>query len=391
MHIERLKVTNFKAFRSVVVADIPKLAFFVGANGSGKSTLFDVFGFLRDALQDNVHAAVGRRGGFRELRSRGEEGTIGIEIKFRYRPDGPLASYKLEIDERDGRAFVARELLKYRRGQHGRPWHFLDFRNGEGTAVTNEIDAVTDEAQLDRETQKLDSPDILALKGLGQFERFKVASSVRRLIERWHNSDFHISAARQVQDAGHAEHLSAGGENLSLVTQYLFRHHRKTFDDILQRMARRVPGVTKVEAEDTIDGRVVLRFQDGAFKDPFVARYVSDGTIKVFAYLVLLSDPNPHPLLSIEEPEKQLYPTLLYELVDEFRQYSQRGGQVMVSTHSPDLLNWADQDEVYWLEKRNGFTMIHRASGDAQLSALIDAGDPLGQLWTQGLLGAANP
>ena len=87
-----------------------------------------------------------------------------------------------------------------------------------------------------------------------------------------------------------------------------------TFAAVLDAMRRRVPSVTNVEAKSTEDGRLVLRFQDGAFRDPFVARNVSDGTIKMFAYLILLHDPRPFPLLAVEKPENQLCPELLVEL-----------------------------------------------------------------------------
>lgn len=390
MKIEQLRIQNFRVFRDTHIGDIPPLALFVGANGSGKSTLFDVFGFLRDALQTNVHVAVTKRGGFKEVRSRGADGPIAFEVKFR-EEDGPLVTYRLEVAEQQGRAVVRHEVLKYRRGQHGKPWHFLDFTDGEGTAVTNEVEYGTPSAEMKREPQRLESPEILAIKGLGQFERFKVVSSFRRLIERWHLSDFHIQAARSSQEAGYAEHLSPQGDNVVLVTQYLYENHRAVFETVLERMKERVPGVTQVEATETVDGRVVLRFQDGSFRDPFIARYVSDGTIKMFTYLVLLHDPSPHPLLCIEEPENQLYPTLLGELAEEFRAYARRGGQVLASTHSPDLLNAASVDEVYWLVKRDGFTTVMRAHDDAQVCALVAEGDSLGALWKQGLFGGANP
>lgn len=390
MKIEQLRIKNFRVFRDVDIRNIPPLAIFVGANGTGKSTVFDVFSFLRDALQDNVHVALTRRGGFSEVVSRGQQGPICFEIEFRDE-GGRLVTYILEVGLRGGRGVVEREVLKYRRGQHDKPWHLLDFRFGEGEAVTNEADYGGPDAEMQGESQRLDSADILAIKGLGQFQRFKVVSSFRRLIERWHLSDFHIHAARPSQAAGYAEHLSPEGDNLPLVTQYLFENHREQFEQILDSMKRRVPGVSSVEATETVDGRLVLRFQDGAFRDPFIARYVSDGTIKMFAYLVLLHDPSPHPLLCIEEPENQLYPTLLLELVEEFRDYGRRGGQVLVSTHSHDLLNAAEIEEVYWLEKREGFTQVHRASGDAQLRALVDVGDSLGALWRQGLFGGAHP
>ncbi|PRP96424.1 AAA family ATPase [Enhygromyxa salina] len=389
MRIERLSVRNFRVFRSVDIHEIPSLAFFVGANGTGKSTLLDVFGFLRDALQDNVHVAMTRRGGFNEVVSRGEPGPLRFEIAFRD-DNGPLVTYTLEVGVRNGRGVVEREVLAYQHGQHGQPWHLLDFRLGEGTAVTNEVEYGTD-AEIRREEQRLDSPEILAIKGLGQFQRFAGVSSVRRLIERWHLSDFQIQAARPSQEGGYAEHLSAAGDNLPLVTQFLYENHRDQFDRILERMKKCVPGVSEVEATETIDGRLVLRFQDGSFKDPFIARYVSDGTIKMFAYLVLLNDPSPHPLLCIEEPENQIYPTLLAELAEEFRDYGRRGGQVMVSTHSPDLLNAAQIHEVYWLEKHGGFTTVRRACDDEQLRAFVDGGDQLGALWKQGLFGGAHP
>lgn len=391
MKIEHLHVRNFRVFRDITLADIPSFAVFVGANGTGKSTLFDVFGFLRDALQSNVHTALAKRGGFREVVSRQELGPIVFEIKFRDRADGPLVTYRLEVGELNGRGAVRREVLKYRRGQHGQPWKFIDFKDGQGEAVTNEVDYGTADAEMQREVQTLDSPEILAIKGLGQFQRFETVANFRRLIESWHLSDFHIGAARPSQDAGYAEHLSAHGDNLSLVTQFLFENHRDRFDAILERMRTRVPGVDKVEATETVDGRLVLRFQDGAFRDPFISRYVSDGTIKMFAYLVLLHDPSPHPLLCVEEPENQLYPTLLAELAEEFRSYGHRGGQVLVSTHSPDLLNAVELDEIFWLTKVDGFTAVKRANHVELLRELVSEGDPPGALWKQGLFDGVDP
>jgi predicted ATPase len=244
-------------------------------------------------------------------------------------------------------------------------------------------------ATQQRKEYVLDEPTVLAIKGLGQFREFRVVSEFRNLIENWHISDFHIADARPSAEDGYAEHLSTRGDNVAQVAQFLWEHHRDRFHQILDSMKRRVPGVEKVEARPTEDGRLVLRFQDGAFKDPFIARYVSDGTIKMFAYLVLLHDPKPFPLLAIEEPENQLYPELLPELAEEFRDYARRGGQVFVSTHSPDFLNGLKLDEIYWFAKRGGFTTIHRASDSELLKSLSAEGDLPGALWKQGLFRGA--
>ncbi|MDO4858863.1 MAG: AAA family ATPase [Thermoguttaceae bacterium] len=395
MKIESLRLKNFKTFRDAEMTDIPRFCVLVGANGTGKSTIFSLFGFLKDALTGNIQTALMKMGGsrgFREVRSRGADGPIEIELKFREKADSPLITYLLAINENEkGRVVIERELLQYRRGSHGKPWRFLDFANGKGDAVTNELDAVTDINQLVREKQILRSPDILAIKGLAQYERFPAVVALATLIENWYVSDFHISKARPEQEAGFADHLSREGENLALVIEYLHNNHPDVFQKILKRLAASVPGISKVEAKTTEEGRVLLKFQDGAFQDPFLARYVSDGTIKMLAYLTLLYDPQPHPLLCVEEPENQLYPALLYRLAEEFRLYSQHGEQVFVSTHSPDFLNAARLEEVFWLEKQNGSTKILRASQNKQLAAYVQEGDQMGYLWKEGLFGKVDP
>jgi predicted ATPase len=390
MKIESIRIKNYRTLRDVRLDSLPAMSVFVGANGSGKTTLFDVFGFLHDALIHNVRQALSARGGYREVVSREQNDPIGFELKFRAK-GGPLATYTLEIGLDAGKPVVEREVLKYRRGQHGQPWKFLDFRRGQGEAIVNEEDYTKPDAVERREAQALESPDILAIKGLGQFERFAIISSFRRLIEDWHVSDFHIGSARPSQEAGIAEHLSQRGENLTLVAQYMKEQHPKVFQTVLDKMVSRVPGVDEVDAVATDEGRIMLKFKDGAFVDPFIAKYVSDGTIKMFAYLLLLHDPKPHPLLCVEEPENQLYPDLLMELAEEFREYAERGGQVFVSTHSPDFLNGVQLDEIYWLSKKKGFTEVKRAADDEVLRNLVREGDLPGALWKQHLLGGEGP
>ncbi len=218
MKIESIRLKNFKTFRDAHLRDLPDFCVVVGANGSGKSTLFDVFGFLHDCLKGNVRQALDARGRFQELISRdSKEDSILIELQYRMEIVGVdrLVTYSLEIGEKKATPFVKREILRYKRGRHGKPYHVLDFERGRGYAITNEEDFNQPDEELTRENQTLDAPDILAIKGLGQFERFKAANAFRRLIESWHVSDFHIEAARgRKEAAGESEHLSETGDNL---------------------------------------------------------------------------------------------------------------------------------------------------------------------------------
>lgn len=391
MRIEQIEIRNYRVFRNVKLTKLPSMTVVVGANGTGKSTLFDVFSFLKDAVVGNATFAVAGRGGFKEIVSRNQRGPAGITIKFR-ESGGRLASYILDVALKKGRVIVNREVLRYQHGVgSGRPGHLVDFSAGSGTAITNESVYGKAGAVEHREPYVLEDPSILAIKGLGQFREFRVASELRGLIENWHISNFRIADARSSAEAGYAEHLSARGDNVAQVAQYLYENHPERFGRVLASMRSRVPDVVDVKAMQTEDGRLVLRFRDGRFKEPFTARYVSDGTMKMFAYLILLNDPKPHPLLAVEHPENQLYPALLGELVEEFRDYARRGGQAFVSTHSSDFLDGVKLDEVYWLEKAEGFSTIHRAQDQELLKNLVDSGDFLGDLWRKRLFGKVDP
>jgi len=394
MKLESLRLKNFKSFKDAELKDLPSLCVLIGANGTGKSTILSVFGFLKDALTENVHVALMRLGGsrgFQEVRSRNTDGPIEIEIKFREQEKSPLITYSIAITEVNEEPIVLHEIMKYRRGSKGQPWRFLDFNSGTGIAISNEPETVTDEHDLIREEYTLKSADTLAIKGLAQFKKFPAAMALGDLISNWHVSDFHIQSARPEPESGYAEHLSRHGENLALVTEFLYKRHRAIFDRIIEQLKKRVPGISNVEAKITEEGRVLLKFQDGSFTDPFLARYVSDGTIKMLAYLILLYDPRPHPLLCVEEPENQLYPRLLMQLAEEFRAYAQRGGQVFITTHSPDFLNACKLDEVFWLIKEQGYTKVRRASEDKQVAAYMKEGDQMGYLWKQGFFEGVDP
>jgi len=385
------------------MTDIPGFAVLVGANGSGKSTFIGVFEFLKRCMHDNVKIALQQLGGYEQVVSRGgEEEPIFIEMQIEMGIEAldknRLVTYTLEIVQKDRIVSVSKEYLRFKRGRQGAPYHFIRFENGTGEALSEDFDGVFDTTvpldQLVREKQTLDSPHILAIKALGQFKRFDAASQLRELIENWNVSDFHIEDARKEPDAALAEHLSSTGDNIALYAQFLIEEHPDGFRQLVQKMSDRVPGIEEVLTEDIGDGRIALRFRDSAFAKGFLARAVSDGTIKMFAYLALLADPDPHPLLCIEEPENQLYPMLLPVLAEEFAAYAaaRKGeGQVFVTTHSPDFLNNVPLESIYWLEKKEGFSTIKRAADDEQIRALIDEGDLPGWLWRQGLFIGADP
>ncbi|RLC04945.1 MAG: chromosome segregation protein SMC [Deltaproteobacteria bacterium] len=377
MKIQRIRIKGFKVFKEAEIQNLSNPSVFLGANGSGKSSLFDALSFLSDAVKEDAASAVSRRGGFKEIVSKGQTDDITFEIGFQNHDTN--VTYTLSVGLDKNHPVVKKEVLR------ADACELMNFNKGEGIAVSNEEEYEAGKPKKTEE-QLLDAPDILALKGLGQFRRFKTASSLRKLLEKWHVLDFDIHEVRLTRRSLADGHLTSTGDNLAYVAQYIYQNHPAIFDEILGKMRKQIPEFSDIEPVETVDRRVILQFKDRKFGTPFPPRHVSDGTLKLFAYLLLLHDPRPYPLLCVEEPENHLHPDLLPELAEEFREYANRGGQVFVSTHSPEFVNALKVEELSWLTRKEGFSKVSHAEDDPVIRALCEAGDPLGALWTQNYL-----
>jgi predicted ATPase len=386
--IEQLHVRNYRALRDVRLNDLTPLTVLLGPNGSGKSTLFDVFGFLAEALKLGLRPAWDKRGRLHELRSRESDGPISFELRYRERPKTPIITYKLEIDEDGrGRPVVRRETLRWKRGSYGQPFNFLDFTEGRGQVVSGDRPEIEDQ----RREATLSSSDLLAVSTLGQLAENPRVVALREFIEGWYLSYLSSTDARGVPDAGPMERLSQTGDNLSNVIQYLSESHPEQLAKILEILSQRVPRLERVAAEPLADGRLLLLIKDAPFQEPFHARFASDGTLKMLAYLVLLHDPEPLPLLGIEEPENYLHPRLLAGLAEECRKVS-AGSQVFVSTHSPFFVNSLRPKELWALERDGkGYTQAIRVSDMPKVNEFVEEGAQLGALWMEGHLSAGDP
>ncbi|MCL2832198.1 MAG: AAA family ATPase [Treponema sp.] len=389
MKIINIHIENYKTLQNVDIKNIGQLAVFLGENGSGKSTFFDVFGFMKQCLTENIRSALQARGGYDEVHTRETMGDICLSFQYKTFDTSPFYTYELRLntDTKNTPIIVKEQLIiEVTREKQVSTVKIIDFSQGVGEAIANDNAEFKNILDTKHEKFTLDSPDILAIKTFGQIKHFTAVVDFRKFIEDWFVSDFHIYAARQTQDISYIEQLSRSGDNLANVTQFLHDKHPDKFKGILQKMREKIPGISNVESKQTEEGQIFLRFSDGKFKNPFSARFVSDGTIKMFAYLVMLADPNPHKLLCIEEPENQLYPHLLEILAEEFREYSFSGGQVFISTHSPNFVNAIEPEELFIIKKQNGVSDIVAALNDKNIVSLYQNGDKLGELWQEGLL-----
>lgn len=382
--IQRLRIQNYRVLRDVEFRNLTPFTVLLGPNGSGKSTVFDVFAFLHEAFTTNLRAAWDHRNRIHELRSRGEAGLITIEIAYRQAPGERLVSYRLELDEENGSPVVVGELLRWNTSPgSGGPRDILSFQRGEGSLYDDAAGVYTYE--------QLDTPDLLAVSTLGSLARHPRVANLRRFISGWYLSYLSGGTKRTVPEAGPQARLSETGDNLPNVVQYLSEQHPRRLAEILSVLADRVPQLEWVDTELLADGRLLLRFKDAPFDEPVLAKYASDGTLKLLAYLMILYDSTPPPIVGIEEPENFLHPRLLQVLAEEARQAAGRS-QLLVTTHSPYLVDALRPKELWVLYRDSeGFTRTIRASEMRQVMAQTDAGGLLGNLWMEGYFEAGDP
>ncbi len=413
--LEGFRVRNFGVLKDVTLGRLwdrrkeealTPMTTVIGKNGVGKSALFDAFGFLADALTSDVEAACDARGrgGFERIRTQGATDPIEFDVYYREHGNARPITYEISIaSDEFGRPYVLRERLRQRRKEQKRGWpfSFLLLNNGNGWAWKGEqagyqideenenidqfMESIKAKESGETEAIELNDPRKLGIATIGALKQHPRISAFRQFIEGWYLSYFTPDAARSLPLAGPQAHLNTRGDNLGNVVQFMEREHPQHFQAILKKITGKIPGIDRIETEKTSDGRLLLRFNDKGFQDPFYAQQMSDGTLKVFAYLLLLEDPTPPPFICIEEPENGLYHKLLETLATEFREHAtvhKGGSQIFITTHQPYFVDALEPKEVWILEKgEDGFSKIRRASKDPLVNSLVEEGLPLGGLW----------
>ena len=416
--IEGIRIRGYRALGDITLGKLwntqqadplTPITAVIGSNGVGKSSLFDAFGFLADCLKLGVEEACDAqgRGGFFRIRSQGRTRPIEFALYYREHARARPITYEVAIDADEfGRPFVRGERLRQRRRRQrvGRPFSFLMLNRGRGQVWKGEalaeapdgaddfdLDApghaegpLADEETAEREDVEISDTRVLGIATLGTLRQHPRIAAFRSFVEGWYLSYFTPDAARSLPLAGPQSRLSKHGDNLGNVVQFMERDEPGRFEMVLERIAACVPGITSISTDLSPDGRLLLQFNDRGFSDPFYAQQVSDGTLKLFAYLLMLEDPHPPPFICVEEPENGLYHKLLEILAGELRAHATAPGgpQVFVTTHQPYFVDALTPEETWVLDKgKDGFSTIRRASDDPIVRELVAEGLGLGGLW----------
>ncbi len=363
----------------------------IGPSGNGKSTLADAFGFIADCISTDVESAcdANNRGGYDQIVSQGSKDPIEFELYYKETSNSRPITYELTIaKDKTGRPYVQKERLRQRKAnnKNGRPLSFLNLQEGKGYVFEGKDGGENEDGTVEgnkvevslNETRRL---GIVALGAMKQYSRIEQFLSFLR---SWYLCYFSPDAARQTQTAAPTAHLNRIGSNLNNVAQYMFRENASEFKKILSEIQSKIPNIDRIEPEKMPNGQMVLQFFQDGFKEPFYSPRMSDGTLKLFAYYLLLHEKDPRRLVFIEEPENGLYHQYLSALAGEMSKSVGTGytKQLFVTTHSPFFVNALQPEQVWVLKKEaDGFSTAKRASDYDLVDEMIEAGAQMGDLW----------
>ena len=381
-----------KLFSDQSGTELGNMVAIIGPSGNGKSTLADAFGFISDCLSTDVESAcdANNRGGYDQLISQGSSDPIHFEIYYKENNNSRPITYELTIaQDALGRPYVKEERLRQRRAnqKNGRPLSFLYLVEGKGYAFVgadggqSEDGSVVEGEKIDVELADTRKLGIVTLGAMKQYSRIELFLD---FLKSWYLCYFTPDAARQIQTAAPAPYLNRTGSNLNNVAQYMYRENPKEFRKILEEIQTKIPNIQKIEPVKLKNGQMVLEFWQKSFEEPFFSQRMSDGTLKLFAYYLLLHERNPRQLVFVEEPENGLYHQYLANLAIEMRKSVGTGyeKQLFVTTHSPFFVNALSPEQVWVLEKQvDGFSTAKQASTYDFVQDMVDEGAMVGDLW----------
>ncbi len=331
---------------------------FAGASGTGKSSLIDAFMFVSDCYRRGLDFACLKRGGFESLYSYGGKGAMSFGFHYRQQGEVDTATYALSVGRaKNNVPYIESELLAYRRGRESVPIFFL--QNG-----VKSIRYLAPHEQItNAELTQIEFTDYkhLGLEALASHPRFPVLASLRHLFESWVLGNFTMDPARGLDASLPRRQESPRGVSLSGVLRYMLQRYGDGIDTLLSRVAARIPQVTTIQLDRTNPEKPTLAFKMADLDRPVPITLLSDATIRLFAYALLLEEEDPAPLVMLEEPENGFDRLHCWKLTELLSQ--QAKSQLFATTHHPGLADVLHPSQVWLFQKsRDGFTVVERAS-----------------------------
>lgn len=408
MKLVSLSIQNYKSLRNVrfTPGDFSVL---IGRNSSGKSNFADALEFLSLAYADGLEHAVARKGGYENIAHRKERRSrSAIAFQIELRDDFELSQYALPLPNlrrskdkshwtfRHGFEFratgegirsdfhIASEFLEVISTPNvgaGTEYQWVRIERGREGRIEVKGDLASEVAQAMLFDPKFWSSELGGDFVLPPSELLFVMPFFRpRVIGRFTSWMRDIGIFQLSPDISRHPgvptpnpHLSARGENLPAVVDWLQRKNPKVWRIVMRAMRDIVPEITDISVNYLHTRTLGLFFTEDGVGRPWTAEEVSDGTIRALSMLVACFDPR-NTAIVVEEPENSLHPWIIKEIINHLKELSSEK-LVMVTSHSPVVLNMLSPREVW---------VIYKSGGETSIRPLIEMDTQLMQDWGDG-------
>lgn len=344
--IREVHIRNYKSIEQAVVR-LGDLTVLIGTNGSGKSNFVDALSFVRDCVADSVEQAVSRRGGYAAIvwRHGSSRGPVGIRVVIDF-PAGDVADYGIELShEGDFQSFYVDERCVVTRPGG----HVDSFLVADGVFI-EEIPGI----------RPVIEPGHLALFAASAAPEYRDVYAFLGSIRAYGIVPEKVS---ELQAPGAGLQLVPDGSNAASVLRRLEETDPDRFERVAELVKALVPGVTAIGIQPFGGQFETVRFDEvGSTPElsvSFMAASMSQGTLRVLGFLLAAYQPLAPSVLVIEEPEANIHPAAA-EVVTSVLIDASRRAQVLVTTHSPEVLDYDDlSDDVFRVvAKTDGQTAI---------------------------------
>ena len=366
MKIESLEIENFKSIAHINLKHLDVLSVFVGNNGAGKTAIFDTMRFIRECVVNRtISLPLNRRGGFNDLLRRNDETpVIGFKLVVSGKKDPEhKLTYILRIEQTDSAAYVGKEDLTETRkvGRKYENFKIISYRAGKGY--------IADPKKEKRELQNTD----IALGKLGEFSEYKLANAFRNYVANWYFADFFVNTMRDESlDLVDTSKLREDCRNLREVLLAMQQENSEAYKKVVKTMNLCIADIQNIGATKQ-GNKTHLQISDTHFKNPFSELSVSDGTLKLLAYITLLAQSEKISFLMVEHPETHIYSETLSILFELFEATAFEGLQTFLSTHSPDFIKNVNSESVVIVAKKNGVINATKIGSNKPLQKYVSS------------------
>lgn len=382
MPVNKLIVKNYKSLKNLKLEMKPFMVF-IGPNNAGKSNIFDCLSFLSGSVKvgRDWQRIVDQRGDFKQIVYNGETASrISIILQGLIKSSGKDTHYKYSVEVVGAHYRGVRNINEFFEIENNGKKRLLKF-----PVEKDQVIAIN--PTNGQQSSMNVSGDQLYLSHFDNPEYYPILGQFSREVQNW--AFFHLlpPLMREPSEVLNEFQLKALGENISTMLHTLQSENPQQFKEIEKILKEAVPeleelttGLTKQKPSLTY-----IRIREKHLKTSIPVWNMSDGTIRLLGYLATIYSPVMPPLICIEEPENYVHPRLLELIVDLIKTISQKT-QVLVTTHSPYLVDFLKPEDLFIVEKKKSQTIVNKAEDKKGIKeALRKLG--LGEMWYAGSLG----